>query len=81
MSAVNRKKLVWHCRRGTRELDYMTCYYLENHYDASDVAHQHAFELLLELPDPQLHAVLTGQVESSNPETTEIVRLIRNYEH
>ena len=78
MNTADRKKLEWRCRRGTRELDYMTRYYLDNHYDGSNTAHQRAFEALLELPDPQLHDILTGQRAEDDPATAEIVRLIRH---
>ncbi len=81
MVAASRKKLVWRCRRGTRELDRMTQYYLDRHYDEASAVHQRAFEALLELPDPQLSDVLTGQVGAGDPAAAEVVRCIRRCEH
>ena len=77
MDVENRKKLVWRCRRGTRELDRMTRYYLDHHYDGADAAHRRAFEDLLELSDPQLHGVLVGTVRATDPLVDDIARLIR----
>ena len=79
MDTILRKKLIWHCRRGTRELDYMTQYYLEHHYDDADVAHQNAFQEMLKLPDPQLHATLLGKMSNVDPVVKEIASLIREY--
>ena len=74
----NAKKLAWCCRRGTRELDRMTRYYFDNHYGNADTAHQHAFEALLELPDPQLHDILTGKAGGGSQVADEIACLIRD---
>ncbi len=73
-----KRKLAWRCRRGTRELDRMTQHYLERHYDGADAAHRRAFEALLQLPDPQLHDVLTGRA-SGGDTADEIARLIRDH--
>ncbi len=78
MPTETKKKLMWRCRRGTRELDRMTQYYLEHHYDETDAVHQRAFEGLLELPDPQLHDILTGKLSAGNFAADEIARLIRD---
>ncbi len=78
MTDVNKKKLEWRCRRGTRELDRMTQYYLERCYDAAGAVHRRAFEDMLELPDPQLHDLLTGKIGSGDAVTDEIARLIRD---
>ncbi len=78
MNDVNKRKLEWRCRRGTRELDRMTQYYLERCYDDADGLRRRAFEDMLELPDPQLHDLLTGKVSSGDVVTDEIARLIRD---
>ena len=78
MDIAARKKLAWRCRRGTRELDRMTRYYLEHHYDTAGAAHRCAFEALLKLPDPQLHDILTGRIADRDPATAEIARLVRD---
>lgn len=78
MADIVRKKLEWRCRRGTRELDRMTQYYLERCYDAAGAVQRRAFEALLELPDPHLHDLLTGKISSGDTVTDEIARRIRN---
>ena len=78
MSAEDKKKLTWRCRRGTRELDRMTRHYLDRHYDRADDEHRRAFANLLELPDPQLHSVLVGATAAPDPATADVARLIRN---
>lgn len=77
MNDVTKKKLEWRCRRGTRELDRMTQYYLKRCYDVAGAVRQRAFEEMLELPDPKLHDLLTGKVSSGDAVTDEIARLIR----
>lgn len=65
---AQQKKLVWRCRRGTRELDELLCRYLQSgHPDWSGL------ERLLEQPDPLLSAWLLG---SGEPEDRALKRLV-----
>ena len=75
--SIDEKKLAWQCRRGTRELDRMTLYYLEHHYREAGEEEQSAFRKLLELPDPQLYSALLGKAGELDPITDKITRLIR----
>lgn len=75
----DRKKLEWQCRRGTRELDCMTRYYLDHHYSDASIEEQNAFRKLLELPNPLLHSLLLGETGDTDFATGKIVRLIREH--
>ncbi len=46
-----RRKLIWRCRRGMREMDILLLEYLQNHYDNASTEEQNAFEELLEETD------------------------------
>ena len=60
MTTKNTGLLRWRCRRGMRELDVLLERYLEERYPCAPSIEQQAFEALLELPDPELHAYLCG---------------------
>ena len=49
------KKLIYMCRRGTKELDLLTSQYLALHYPNASLAHQQLFEQLLQLEDTDLY--------------------------
>ena len=74
---AKRKRLIWRCRRGTRELDRMMLYFLQHHYHRASTECQTAFANLLELPDPDLHDILTGARTTENSAVAEIGRIIR----
>jgi antitoxin CptB len=53
-------RLRWRCRRGMRELDVLLTRYVEEHYARASREHQEAFRMLLESPDPLIHAYCLG---------------------
>ena len=59
-------RLRWLCRRGMKELDVIMSGYLENHYANATDAEKKGFKALLEMPDPDLYALLLGRQTSSN---------------
>ena len=65
-------KLKWRCRRGMRELDQVTTRFLNEHYLTATTDERAAFQRLLELPDPQLLALILEQ-EVADDSTTENV--------
>ena len=77
MTSPEKRRLVWHCRRGTRELDTMLERFLTHRYDQADEDCRKAFERLLELPDPELHDVLSGAVAVNDPAIEKTARIIR----
>ncbi len=44
-----------------KELDVVMSGYLEHHYPTASAADQRLFRALLELPDPELYALLLGR--------------------
>jgi antitoxin CptB len=69
-------RLRWRCRRGMKELDVLLCRYLEREYPVADGGNRAAFERLLTLQDPLLHAYLTGSLDPPDPETRYVVGCI-----
>ena len=70
-------RLRWRCRRGTRELDLMLMRYLERGWPQADAGERAAFERLLDAPDPELHALLTGSAAPVGPEMARLLARLR----
>jgi antitoxin CptB len=70
-------RLRWRCRRGMRELDQLLGWYLETRYARATSGEQAAFVDLLEQPDPELWAWLSGEAQASTAEWRLIVAEIR----
>jgi antitoxin CptB len=66
-------RLRWRCRRGMRELDAVLQSFAESSLATLDRADLARFERILELPDPELFAYLTGR---NAPADLDIARLI-----
>jgi antitoxin CptB len=52
--------LLWHCRRGTKELDVLLERFVQLHYVSASADERRAFERLISLPDPDLADYLFG---------------------
>lgn len=70
-------RLRWRCRRGTRELDLMLARYLERGWPRAGAGERAAFERLLDAPDPELHALLTGAAAPAEPELARLLARLR----
>ena len=66
-------RLRWRCRRGMKELDVLLCRYLERDYPLANGRNRAAFEQLLTLQDPLLHAYFTGSLKPPDSETRYVV--------
>ena len=66
------RRLLWRCRRGTKELDVLLERFVRQHYVNAPAVHRQAFEALLTLSDPQLTDYLMGYV-APTPELADIV--------
>jgi len=71
-----RSKLLWRCRRGTRELDELLRGFLDSRWDTLDAGERVAFERLLEAPDPDLRDWLTGRADPPDAALAGLVRAI-----
>ena len=69
-------RILWRCRRGTRELDVLLERYVRHRYPYAPEPERAAFAQLLELPDPELADYLLGQALSAPAEFAEVVRRI-----
>lgn len=72
-----RARLRWLCRRGMKELDELLGRFLEADYEAAPAATRSAFARLLELPDPELYALLSGRTGAGEPELGDVIARIR----
>lgn len=74
---AERARLIWRCRRGTKELDCLLGGYLAQGYDAAPGDEKAAFARLLELPDDILTRLLCGSEPSPDPVLASLVAKIR----
>ncbi len=59
------------------ELDLLLGRFLEHGYAGLDADGRAAFERLLEYPDPALHALLMGEMQSADRELSYVLDAIR----
>jgi antitoxin CptB len=77
MDAGGTGRLRWRCRRGMRELDIVLVRYLETDYPAATAPERAAFRDLLEWQDPELNALLLGQLEPRGEALVRVVERLR----
>ena len=71
-------RLRWLCRRGMKELDMVMTGYLDSHYAKASEAEKNGFKVLLDMPDPDLYALLLGRRTSPDHSVDSVARCIRN---
>jgi antitoxin CptB len=67
----------WH--RGTREMDLLLGPFADRHLVELDEAGLESYERLLELPDPQLFAWLTGRIDVPSDAESPALRRVMEY--
>jgi antitoxin CptB len=75
-----RRKLLfrsWH--RGIREMDLIMGRFADLHIDRLDGAELADYELLMEVPDPELYAWITGEIEVPSDHDTALFRKLRAF--
>ncbi len=75
-SEVHQRRLLWHCRRGMKELDVLLSRFARERYLAVPPAQQAAFEALLALPDPEIADYLLGYRTAADTDLAALVRVI-----
>lgn len=70
-------RLRWRCRRGMRELDAVLQAFVEHAFAELSSVDRERMEMILDLPDPELHAYLVGRLEPEDPEYGALFRRIR----
>ena len=76
-AGVDRRRLLWRCRRGMKELDVLLERYAQSPKFPANPAECGTFARLLDLPDPHLAAYLLGHDVPGDPELAGLVRRIR----
>ncbi len=76
MSCSQHSRLIWHCRRGIREMDILLLGYLESHYDNASAKEQNVFEKLLEETDLDILSWIT-QKTSPDEKYIDLLSFIR----
>ncbi len=71
-------RLRWLCRRGMKELDMVMAGYLDCHYAKASEAEKNGFKVLLDMPDPDLYALLLGRQTSPDHSVESVARCIRD---
>jgi antitoxin CptB len=74
--AVHQRRLLWHCRRGMKELDILLARYAQQSYAAAPASQRAAFEALLALPDPQIADYLLGYATPAAGDLADVVRSV-----
>ncbi len=77
MSETQMDRLRWRCRRGTRELDVLYGWWLEQRYPQASEEARKAFEDLLGAQDPDLWDWTIGRGKVPRPDWQAIVDDIR----
>lgn len=70
-------KLKWRSRRGMRELDAVLESFVDSSVSSLTEAEIGCFEVILELPDPLLHAYLMGRSVPDDPAIAALIERIR----
>lgn len=77
--AARLKRVRWRCRRGTRELDVLYGWWLDNCWADADETTRAAFDVLLDTPDPELWAWTIGQADAPRADWQAIIDVIRSH--
>jgi antitoxin CptB len=77
-TSVDVARLRWRCRRGMHELDGVLESFARAGLATLDAADFARFERILDLPDPELVAYLTGRSAPADPDIARLVERIRS---
>ncbi|HEY8521246.1 MAG TPA: succinate dehydrogenase assembly factor 2 [Gammaproteobacteria bacterium] len=77
MTASDLARVRWRCRRGMRELDAVLFAFVDRAYGELSEQDKSTFERVLDLPDPELFAYVTGRREPADPDIARIVAHVR----
>lgn len=75
-SDVARKRLMWRCRRGMKELDLLLVRYLRRRYESAPGDERVAFAEFLELPDPDIARYLIAGDVPDDPRHAALCRFL-----
>jgi antitoxin CptB len=72
------KRMRWHCRRGTRELDRLLERWLLTHADSANEERLSRFEAVLACEDRDLQRWLLGYYDCDQPHLVAMIHEIRS---
>jgi antitoxin CptB len=75
-SEVARKRLIWRCRRGMKELDLLLLRYVRGGFASAASQERAAFVEFLELPDPDIARYLIAGHVPEDPSQAAVCRAI-----
>jgi antitoxin CptB len=78
MEEARLKRLRWRTRRGTRELDRLFGWWLEERFADADEAQKTAFDALLDVQDPDLWDWVMGHARPPRDDWQAIIDDIRS---
>lgn len=79
MTATQRSRLLWACRRGMLELDILLARFCERGLDELKPEECVVFEALLHTPDPELLSWLMGYESPQDKAFADVVSRIQSY--
>lgn len=72
-----RSRLLWHCRRGIREMDILFREFIDQHYDQLNEDDKQSFSKLLDEADLDILNWIMGKDTPDSDELKRIISLIR----
>ena len=78
MDATELNRLRWRCRRGMHELDGVLESFVQSAFATLNAGDFARFERILDLPDPELVAYLTGRSAPADPDLSRLIERIRS---
>lgn len=75
---INTRRMVWRCRRGLLELDLLLSRFDEQDFLDMPQCQLDMLDKLLDYPDNELLDLVTGRIETEEPETLVLLDKIRN---
>ncbi len=78
MEDAELRRLRWRCRRGLLENDLVLARFLDRHGASLDAGRRATLGELLELPDPVLWALVSGQQECEDERFAGLVAMLRD---
>ena len=73
------RRLVWRCRRGTKELDVLLDRYVQRSFEAASSDELKVLERLLALPDEELSSYLFGHETPADPALAALAQRIARH--
>lgn len=70
-------QLLWHCRRGMKELDLILQRYVDIRWPRATSGERAVFEAFLRLPDPVIAGYLLGHEDSPDAQVQGLVEALR----